>query len=769
MRRRRRGSSRSGPPESVQHSWSRSRIALGLAAAIAILLVGTAFLYGPFPFVSSQRRAPNVLLITIDTLRWDHVGCYGAKSVRTPVLDRLAARGTRFDSAIMHTPLTAPSHASILTGLTPLRHGVRDNGAFALPPSVPTLATVFKTAGYATAAFVSGFPLDRRFGFAAGFDTYDDRLPNSSRLGHPGLAGSERRGDLTTMRAISWLSARGGSTPAGDSPRPWFLWVHYFDPHAPYDPPREWGDRYATDPYDGEITFVDDQLARLLQAVETSPRGDDTVVLVTADHGESLGEHGEETHGVFIYDSTVRVPWIMAGPGVPEGRSSTVLARGIDAMPTLLDLAGVNVPVSIEGRSLAPALRRDRVDERPVYLESLLSARHFGWAELHGLRTSRWKYIDAPAAELYDLTRDSGESTNMLTAESEQAAAMSRQLDAAWRAGADAARTAPARDPDAERRLSALGYMTRTAGAARVRRDPKSSISLINRVEHAIAETHVDARRAADALRAVLAEDPGISIARSQLAAALASIGDHRGALEEIESLKTSGAAGPDDLLLASESLRALGRTPEAQAARDEAARLDPASPEPPLTEARAAMAEREPARAAAAFRRALQLAPDQPEALAGLGEIALLDGDSSQASAYFERVLAQDPANVPARTRLGMIRGREGRFQEAIPLLREAVDDAPQNAEALAGLAAALARTGAPAAAVSYFERALAAGPRTPALLNGLGFARLETGDRTGALAALRASLSLDPNQPRIVDAVRDLSGSTAGERHQP
>ena len=298
----------------------------------------------------------------------------------------------------------------------------------------------------------------------------------------------------------------------------------------------------------------------------------------------------------------------------------------------------------------------------------------------------------------------------------------------------------------------------------------KSAVALINRLEHAIAQTRTDPRLAAEELRSVLDEDSGLAIARSQMAAALSALGDHRGAIEQIHALQAAGAAGTGDLLLLSESLRILGQAEAARQALSESARLDPLLPEPALTEARGHMAGREPHEAAAAYRRALQLAPEHPEALNGLGEIALLEGDSPAASGYFERVLSLNPADARARTRLGMIRGREGRFSEAVALLREVVEESPADGEALAGLAAALARSGAPGAAVPYFQRAVAVGMRTPAVLNGLGFARLEAGDCAGALAALRASLAIEANQPGVARAVRDLTGDAEpGTRRKP
>ncbi len=745
----RRKSRHSAPARSAAESRPRPR--LGVAAVLA----GTAAIFAivvlarGFPSGSSER--PNVLLITIDTLRWDHLGSYGAAFAATPVLDALAARGTRFQTAIMHTPLTAPSHASMLTGLTPPRHGVRDNGAFVLPADLESLPGVLKRAGYETAGFVSGFPLDRRFGFAAHFDLFDDRLPRgrSGRAAH-----TERTAGQTTGVALEWLQSRTAS-------KPWLAWVHYFDPHAPYEPPDDLRQQFAAKPYDGEIALVDRELGRLFRRLDEQRLLDNTIVLVTADHGESLGEHDEDTHGVFIYDATVRVPMIVAGPRVAKGKVASVVARGVDIMPTLLELSEVPVPAGINGRSLAPALRGQTLPDEPAYLESQMAMRHLGWSPVYGLRDANWKYIQAPRPEMYDLTADPQERHNKYEDDSiGQRARLESGLRGQLSAQVD--KKTRALDREAADRLRSLGYLG--AGTAppvhASGRDPKDGITLINRLERAIAAIRVDPRRAATELRAVLAEDSRIDLARRQLAVALAAAGEHADAAIEIRELQAHKTATAEDLLLLAESLRVLGEPEAAHRTIADASKLDSGSPEVALTRGRLLMAERRPQDAARAYEDALRLSPDNAEALIGLGNIALLTGDTGTASRYFERVLTRDPEDIAARAGLGLARGREGRMAEAIALLEPVVRESPDNAEALAGLGAALARTGRAAAAVPYFQRAISAGLRTPPVLNGLGFARIEAGDRAGALDALKSSLALQPDQPRVQDAVRQLAG---------
>jgi choline-sulfatase len=748
---------------------ARSRPGLRvLAAAVLAVAAGAGVLVWRArsgPSGEAGAAGPNVLLVTIDTLRWDRLGCYGDAGASTPVLDALARRGTRFETAMAHVPLTAPSHASILTGLTPLRHGVRDNGSDVLPVAVPALAARFKDAGYDTAAFISGYPLDHRFGFASGFDRYDDRLPRGDPNGRRSY--TERRADATTSRARAWLDevrTNTGEPGAGAVRRPWFMWVHYFDPHAPYEPPGDLAARFAGRPYDGEVAFVDAQLGRLLEGLDRPGEPARTVVLVTADHGESLGEHDEETHGVFVYDATLRVPFIVAGPGVRAGQVATVVARGVDIVSTLIDLSGLPSAPDLDGRSLRPALEGRAMGDEAAYVESLMAQRHLGWAALRGLRSAAWKYVEAPRPELYDLAADAGEQRNRFAEEADRAASLSRQLGALVRASppvAPAVQTDRRGDREASERLRALGYLGGGLGApaAPSGRDPKDGIRLINTLERGVAETKSHPRRAIPMLTAVLAEDPDISLARRALALAHVELGEHAAAIAEIERLRAQGAATADDLLVLSESLRVTGRSRQAREMLADATRLDPGSPEPALTEARVLMSERQLGGAAAAFDRALAVAPENPEALVGLGDIALARGDASGAGGYFERARARDPNDPVAALRLAVLRAREGRLGEAVPLFQLVVEGSPRNAEALAGLAAALARTGRPAEAVPYFERAVEAGLRTPAVLNGLGFARLEAGNVTGALEALRLSLALRADQPQVAHVVRQLS----------
>ena len=714
--------------------------AVAAVAAVAVMMTGSC--RGPW----SEPQATAVLLITIDTLRADHLGCYGGAAL-TPVLDALAGRGARFVTAVAPAPLTAPSHASIFTGRIPPRHGVRDNGAFVLPDDVPVLAGRFRGAGWATAGFVSGFPLDRRYGLARGFEAYDDRLPRGRDPRRAPYV--ERPADQTTDAALAWIKGRSGR---------WFAWVHYFDPHAPYEPPPEFGPPRTATPYDGEIAFVDRELGRLLAGLGEATR-ERLVVVVTADHGESLGDHGEQTHGVFVYDATVRVPLLLAGPGVPAARVVADMARLVDIAPTLLDLTGLGPLPDTDGRSLVPAVRGEALAEAPAYSESLFASLHLGWAEVHALRTSRFKYVRAPRPELYALQEDPGEARDVSASRADVARDLQSRLERLLLDSKLTSETSP--DAAAAERLRALGYLGAAPLAARLGapgRDPKDGIALINRVEHALVLARADPKQAIRELGAVLAQDPSLLLARRHLALARSVDGDAAGAAREIEALEKEGHAEADDLLLLGEVLRKTGRTAEAIAAIERASRLAPGSPDATLARARALAAQGQLAAARVEFEAALRLAPEHPEAERGLGELALVSGDSAAARVRFEKVLSRDPGDVRALVKLGVVAVREGRADEALERFQAAVALAPDDAEALLDLGGLLARLGQPKDAARYLERAVAAGARSPVALNSLGFARLGAGDRRGAIEALRASLALDRRQPAVVEAVGRL-----------
>jgi arylsulfatase A-like enzyme/Tfp pilus assembly protein PilF len=722
---------------------------------VALFLLLAAGCGRPAPARSPTAR-PNVLLVTIDTLRADRVGCYGHAAAATPALDGLAARGVRFATAVAHVPLTGPSHASILTGLGPLGHGFRENAGFVLPASVRSGVEDFREAGYRTAAFVSAFPLDRRFGFDRGFETYDDHLPKGNDPRRTPYV--ERFADATTDAVLRWLAAPAAGPPG----RPFFLWVHYYDPHAPYEPPAALAGRFPGAPYDGEVAFADQQLGRLLRALEERGLLAATIVLAMSDHGEGLGDHGEATHGLFVYDSTLKVPFLVAGPGVAAARVAPAVARGVDVLPTLLDLAGLPRRPAIEGRSLRPAIEGREMSDAPAYAESLYSQREFGWAPLFAWRTATHKMIEAPRPELYDIAQDPGETVNRAAKESARLAEMRQKLDAARSQEAPAA--AAEVDPEAAERLGALGYVAGGGGApspaGAALRDPKDGQRLVPRLNRGMSVVRTDPATAIRDLTAVLAEDPGLVMARRSLAVAYTSARQYDRAIAELRRLEKEGALSAEDGIVLGDNLRFAGRLDEATAVLERTARENPRFAQPWLSLAEVHVKREKLAEAAGAYEHVLEIAPDHVEALRGLGDLALLRRQPDEAGRRYARILEIEPADAGAMTRLGVVRMRAGRPAEAIALFRRAIEREPKNGGALLYLAGALASTGQPAEALAYFERALASGQRNPITLNGLGLTRMAVGDRRGAAEAFRESLRLDPKQPDVSRALAQLGG---------
>jgi len=420
-----------------------------LRGALALAVLATAAGCRRSPPPASPAR-PNVVLVSIDTLRADRLGCYGYAEAETPAIDGLARAGTLFRRAYSPVPLTLPAHATLFTGLEPPAHGLVDNGLTAIDLGAPTLAERLQAAGYDTAAFVAAFVLNRVFGLDRGFRHYDDGPPGETELSgvFHGVADARERLDA----ALAWLSRpRTG---------PFFLFLHLYDVHAPHVAPERYAQRFASRPYDGEVSYVDAQVRRLLDVLEARKLASDTLVVLTADHGESLGDHGEATHGIFVYDATLHVPLIVRWPGaVTSGRVIEGPVGLADVAPTILDLLGLPPAPAVQGRALLGSAAG--ASDRALWAESDYPARHYGWARLRSLRQDGFKYIDAPRPELYDVARDPAESQDLARQDPGRAARMAAALDS-MESRLQRTRAAEPAGPDAAARgrLAALGYAT---------------------------------------------------------------------------------------------------------------------------------------------------------------------------------------------------------------------------------------------------------------------------------------------------------------------
>ena len=449
-----------------------SRIDRRCSAGACSLLLAALLLPGCSP--ATRRTPTNVVLVSVDTLRPDRLGCYGATHVETPAIDALATSGVRFTQAFTPVPLTLPAHWTLLSGVEPWHHGVVDNGMTLAAPPVAMLAERFAAAGYDTAAFVSAFVLHRTFGLDRGFARYDDGPAADAALDQ--LLHATGRADERVDRALAWLRR--------ERTKPFFLWLHLFDPHAPYEPPPGFRARYADRPYDGEVAFVDTQVARLLSALERSGASAQTLVVLVSDHGESLGEHGELTHGVLLYDATLHVPLIFRLPGrlaAAEVRRDPVTLA--DVAPTVLALAGLDATPGVDGRDLFGSTDTSRrlaaVSESPH--------RRLGWATLVAVREAGWKYIAAPRPELYSLADDPREQVDRSGDEAARAAPLARAARAIETTMRSRLAERRAAEPKKEEqaRLAALGYLGGPRSAAAPSTDPKDAIASLSEIDRA--------------------------------------------------------------------------------------------------------------------------------------------------------------------------------------------------------------------------------------------------------------------------------------------
>ncbi|MGH9421848.1 MAG: sulfatase-like hydrolase/transferase, partial [Thermoanaerobaculia bacterium] len=588
-------------------------VAIGLAVAVATAAV--------IVFRSRGRHEPpDVILITIDTLRADALGFAGNQRVRTPYLDSLAARGTVFTNAHAHNVVTLPSHTNILTGLYPYQHGIRDNAGFTLDPGHPTIAAMLHAAGYATAAFVSAFPLDSRFGLNAGFDVYDDKYREGS---NPlDFVVQERPAEETLTAARNWYD----SVPNKKK----FLWIHLYDPHAPYDPPSPFREQYRDAPYLGEVAYVDAQLSRFLQPwLESHPN---TLVIITGDHGEALGDHGEQTHGLFAYESTLKVPLIIIDPDQPP-RKETDYVRHIDLVPTILHRLGVRIPPALPGHPLLPGSANS-----DSYFEAISASLNRGWAPLVGLIHSGRKYIDLPVPELYDLAADPGEKQNLADRDRRDLFAIRKLL---------ADNAPPARnvkrsvDPAEKAQLMSLGYISGSAEKKTytVADDPKNLIDVDNELHEAVALYQTgQLPKAIDTLRKILKRDPNIKVAAEMLAFILQQNENPAAAIDMLRRAVHAGTANEAMQLRLGLLLSATGQAKEA---------LDTLKP---------------------------FASGQDPDVLNAYG-IALADsGDLVEARAEFEKVLSIDHTNATAYQNLGVVALRGGDISGARASLGKAL-----------------------------------------------------------------------------------------------
>jgi arylsulfatase A-like enzyme/Flp pilus assembly protein TadD len=668
-----------------------------------ILFIFAAVMAPSASLLSAVPTRTNLLLITIDTLRPDRLGCYGSKYLQTPTIDRWAKSGVVFFRAFAHTPTTLPSHTNILLGTTPLYHGVHDNGFLKVPEDPATLATVLRQSGYATGAFVGAFPLDSRFGLNRGFDVYDDNYGTGAAFEYKFV---ERKAESVVDASLAWLKGQTG---------PWFLWVHCFDPHQPYEPPEPYLTRFKDDLYSGEVAYVDSALAKLAGYLDDSGLAKATAIVLTGDHGQSLGEHGETTHGYFAYNATLWVPLIISAPGLGPARVDQN-AGHIDIFPTVCDLLGVPKPAVLQGVSLLPAAQGKRLAPRPIYFESLYPYYRRGWAPLRGFIDGDKKFIDSPIPEVYDLKADFGEAKNIAGKDlSLERATLARLMsDEAGTAG----RSRPRLDTATERKLQSLGYIGGFQPPTKTRFEPADDLKTLlpfNRMfEDAVdLNSRGETNKSIALLRRLILERADFDNPYLYLVTVLQT---QRRFDEAVAVLKKGYDDNPRNYKIMIEygiSLADVGRNDEALIVLNKASVLIDWDPELWNYLGVAYFNKGDLEKALASYNRALSLDPKYAIVLTNLGVVhvtmATKDKDSAalrRAVDYFKKAIESDPNYASAYNGLGSAYRMAENLDAAIFCWTKAVELDPGHQFALYNLGVSLLDKGDKAQALRYLTK---------------------------------------------------------------
>ena len=665
----------------TRHTASRTILLLAVWLTFAVGPAAANQLPAAHSGHSPTRRAPlrdNILLITIDTLRADHLGCYGYKDIHTPTIDALARDGVLFPMAISQVPLTLPEHVALLTGTYPFHNHVQDFTAPPLSDKFRTLAEAFHDHGYATGAVVSSFVLDRSWGLARGFDHYDDKFNAQSLLEkNPELV--ERRARPSVDAAVEWLAQHRA--------RPFFFWLHLYDPHSPYSPPEPFLSQYRRHPYDGEIAYADGQLARLIKWLQSAGLYPRTSIVLLSDHGESLGEHGEQEHGFFIYNSTVRVPLIIkpAAQSRHNLRPISTPVESIAVAPTILQMAGISDPIQQQFDSTGLFAGESSRLPSTAYSETFYPFSSFGWSPLHGLEASQFHYIEAPRSELYSPQDDPAEAHNLMASQNAVASVLHNQLQQRWQKYESAPATVQSLDGSATAKLRALGYFAYHA--------PVSQATL----QHPLA--------------------------------------DPKDRLDEFNSI-----------LHASDIIET-GHYGQAEALLSQLRQRDPSLYVVPFMQAELALRQQQASQAVQYFQDCLRLAPEFDQAMTGLAGALEAQGKPQEAIQWLQRALERNPRNFRARYQIGWIQERSGDHALAAENLQKALVIQPSFAPAWRDLGMLKYGQQQYADAAASLSKAIALGLNQPTLFNFLGICYSRTNRMPEALRSYRQALKLNPD----------------------
>ena len=646
--------------------------------------------------VNTTSGSP-IMLITIDTLRTDRLGAYGSSRGLTPVIDGFARDAVRFTAAVVQAPLTLPSHVTILTGLHPARHGVRTNDGFHLAPTVPSLAESLRAGGYATGAFIGGYPLRATSGLARGFDQYDDAFLQTA-------GAVERSADAVVGAAQPWIEQHHSL--------PFFVWLHLFDPHSPYVPPAPYAAAHADAPYDGEVAYTDAAIGRLFEWLKARDLFAQSTIIIVADHGESLGEHGERTHGTFLYDATVRVPLMVKLPRAVNAGVVDVPVETADLAPTIAALAGVALP-PVDGQSVLSLITGGAGDpDRPAYAESYYQNVLLGWSPLRAVRTRRWKFIEAPRPELYDLDADPAERRNRVSDRSALATALQRALPSP---GGEPSSHSSAAAGEAAERLRSLGYVSGSTAPTPATRgvDPKDRVEVWASIEEGLDRLTTDPAAARQAFAAALRLDPRNGLATKYLADISFREGRLREAREAYQRAIAAGFRHPDAFVNLAAIAEREGRLDDARVNLRQAVELNAFDADAWNRLGVLELRRGDLDTARDAFTKAVGAAPDRPEPHYNLAIVERRAGNEASAQMHLRDALARNPAYPEANYELGTGYLTAKQPAPALNAYRAALAARPDYPEALFGAARAALDLGQADDARQYYERFIRVAPR--------------------------------------------------------
>jgi arylsulfatase A-like enzyme/tetratricopeptide (TPR) repeat protein len=685
-----------------------------------VLLVALTSACGHPPASAPANQPPrHLIIVTIDTLRADRLGAYGNTTIPTPNFDRIAAEGVRAIDASTHVPITRPAHTSLLTGRYPAEHGIRDNISLPLAADVPTLAETLKGQGFATAAFVSSFVLSTQSGLNRGFDHYDDAFKKGTTDEIMLFSSLQRRGDDTLSRVEEWLDSRPPDVQAKRTA----LWVHLYDPHDPYEPPEPFASKFADRPYDGEVAWTDTLLGRLRASLEARKMWDNALVIITADHGEALGEHDETGHGFFTYETTLKVPLVMRGPGLSPNATVNGTVRLVDVAPTALALLGVPPMPETTGVDLSPHLVPGGAPiTRLTYAESLTPLLQYQWSDLRVIRDGPWKYILAPRPELYDLSSDPGETRDLATTETATAARLRTALEGLLRVERNRASSRPAATPalsaDVLQKLGALGYVSPGAPKNSVAQgaDPKDKIEEFRTLSGLMRE--------------------GLTLLRQ---------GRYAESISRFTGLQKAGSEAFQVYFYLGRAQLGLGRTRDAEKSFERTIEIMPNFTQAHVSLAEARLVRKDPQGAIAALQRGQRDAPNEPDLFDREGQVWQQLGDLPRAMAAYERVAALAPRDALVRWRMGEVVLTQGQPDRARELFRQATELDPTVADYWNSLGMVMGGAGDQTGAADAFRKALERDPKDARVAYNLGLVLMRAGDPS-ARAQFERVLALDP-----------------------